>query len=245
MQVEQFDDTLHEMRAETEDFGRALAASADAILRSSAELPMPGSPIEAVARITATMVERVQAAEAKLEKATRESAELREKLEEARDNARRDPLTGLVNRRAFEEAYAEKIAAGETLCLAVADIDHFKSVNDRFGHAVGDRVIKAIASALTVICEGQVVARYGGEEFVVLFSGVDPGVARETLERARLTIESKRYKLRENDQPLGAVTVSAGLICAMPDESAQSAFQRADALLYLAKGAGRNVIKVE
>lgn len=244
MQVDSFDDTLGAIRTETQDFGRELAASADMIRRTHAEAAAPGGAIEQVARITAAMIERVQLAETKLERATRETQELREKLEEARDNARRDPLTDLANRRAFEEAYAKQAAAGETLCIAVCDVDHFKQVNDRFGHSVGDRVLKAIAGALSEACKGHLVARYGGEEFVVLFNGVDPGGARAILETARTTVENKRYKLRETDEPLGAVTFSGGLTLARAGESVQAAFGRADQLLYRAKGDGRNNVKV-
>lgn len=242
MQVEGFEDVVHDLHAETRIFGRDLAASAAAIRRSTQDPALVD--IDEIMRITVEMSERVQAAESRLEQATREAADLRDKLEEARDNARRDPLTDLPNRRAFEEAFAAKAAGGETLWLAVCDIDHFKSVNDRFGHAVGDRVLKAIGAALNEQCGDHFVARYGGEEFVVLFSGVDAGVARATMEAARAHIEAKRYKLRETDAPLGAVTMSAGLAPAQADDTARAVFNRADALLYKAKSDGRNCIRV-
>ena len=170
MQVEGFTDMMQAMRAETQDFGRDLAASAAAIRAEGG--------VDEVARIAAAMIERVHTAEERLEAATEEANELRAKLEEARDNARRDPLTDLPNRRAFEEAYAERALSGATLCLAMCDIDHFKAVNDRFGHAVGDRVLKAIAEALLKACDGHLVARYGGEEFAILFIGVERCGAR-------------------------------------------------------------------
>ena len=189
------------------------------------------------------MIERVRTAEERLESATREASELRKKLEEARDNARRDPLTELPNRRAFEEAYAAQTATGERICLAICDIDHFKSVNDRFGHAVGDRVLKAIAEALGIACSGHLVARYGGEEFAVLFAGVTLDKARAILDTARAAVAAKRYKLRENDAPLGEVTFSAGITVAQHDDSYHSLFKRADQLLYAAKSAGRNCLR--
>ncbi|MEI9850185.1 MAG: GGDEF domain-containing protein [Sphingomonas sp.] len=241
MQVEGFEDMVQAMRVETENFGRNLAASAEAITRSVASDP---TRLDEVARITATMLERVRLAESRLESATREASDLRKKLEEARDNARRDPLTNLPNRRAFEEAYAAQSASGEKICLAVCDVDHFKSVNDRFGHSVGDRVLKAIAETLTHSCAGHLVARYGGEEFAVLFTGVEIDAARVTLETARATVASKRYRLRESDAPLGEVTFSAGLTRAVPEDSCQTAFQRADALLYAAKEGGRNCLRI-
>jgi diguanylate cyclase len=238
MQVEGFEDMVHAMRAETEVFGRDLAASAEAISKSAT------SGTDEVGRLTVAMLERVRSAESRLESATREASDLRKKLEEARDNARRDPLTDLPNRRAFEEAYAAQVASGEKVCIAVCDVDHFKSVNDRFGHAVGDRVLKAIADALTHACAGQLVARYGGEEFAVLFAGIEIDAARVTLDTARASVAAKRYRLRESDAPLGEVTFSAGLTRVAGEDNYQGAFQRADQLLYAAKEAGRNCVRV-
>lgn len=237
MQVDGFTDMVVAMRAETEDFGRDLAASADA-MRNAAAVP------DDVVRLTGAMLDRVRTAESRLEAATHEASELRAKLEEARDNARRDPLTDLPNRRAFEEAFATGVKKGERLCVAVCDVDHFKQVNDRFGHAVGDRVLKAIAEALTTACTGQMVARYGGEEFAILFTGVDRVTALNTLELARKAVAAKRYRLRESDQPLGEVTFSAGLTCAEQGEGLGTVFGRADKLLYAAKDAGRNQLQI-
>lgn len=242
MQVEGFEDMVSAMRLETEGFGRDLAATADAIARSAGP-ENAAIMVGEVGRITATMLDRVRTAEARLESATREASELRQKLEEARDNARRDPLTDLPNRRAFEEAFAARGGSDEPLCIAVCDIDHFKSVNDRFGHAVGDRVLKAIAEALREACAGHVVARYGGEEFAILFAGIDLGEARAMLDRARVHVAGKRYRLRESDAPLGEITFSAGLTQATHEEAYATLFQRADALLYQAKSAGRNCLR--
>jgi len=224
MQVEGFTDMMQAIRA-------------DAIRNADGALG-----IAEVVRLTGAMLDRVRSAEDRLEAATHEASELRAKLEEARDNARRDPLTDLPNRRAFEEAFAASIAAGEQLCVAVCDIDRFKSVNDRFGHAVGDRVLKAIATALVDGCPGHFVARYGGEEFAILFTGVEREAARATLDKAREAVAGKRYRLRESDEPLGAVTFSAGLTAVQPGETLGAVFGRADALLYAAKDGGRNVL---
>lgn len=240
MQVEGFQDMVNAMRAETEGFGRDLAASADAIRKSGTALG--GATLEEVSRITAAMVERVHHAEARLESATREASELRDKLEEARDNARRDPLTDLPNRRALEEAFAAQSTAGGLLHIAVCDVDHFKGVNDRFGHAVGDRILRTIADVLQNGCSGHLVARYGGEEFAILFSGIDLHAATMMLDAARATVAAKRYRLRESDAPLGEITFSAGVTSVGQGESFATSFQRADALLYRAKEGGRNCV---
>jgi diguanylate cyclase len=241
MQVEGFEDIMNAMRAETEGFGRDLAASAEAINRKREIGENP--TLDEVAQLTATMLERVRAAEERLDTATREASDLRKKLEEARDDAARDPLTQLPNRRAFEEAFEAQSKKSARLCVAVCDVDHFKSVNDRFGHAVGDGVLRAIASALSDVCKGHLVARYGGEEFAVLFSGLDLSKARATLDAARAQVQRKRYRLRNSDQPLGEVTFSAGITVANEQESYMSVYQRADGLCYAAKAAGRNRIE--
>lgn len=244
MQVEGFADMVTAMRAETADFGRNLAASAEAISRSAEIKEDDGVALDQVAQITAAMLARVRSAEEQLENATREASDLREKLEEARDNARRDPLTQLPNRRAFEEAFAARSANRDRMCIAVCDVDHFKSVNDRFGHAVGDRVLKAIAEALSQSCVGELVTRYGGEEFAILFSDATLERAQETLEAARVFVQTKRYKLRDSDEPLGEITFSAGLTPVAEGEMHQTAFHRADRLLYQAKSAGRNCVQI-
>ncbi|WP_312026748.1 diguanylate cyclase [Sphingomonas endolithica] len=237
MQVEGFADMMEQMRAETQGFGRDLAASADT-LRDT-----PALGADQVARLTAAMLARVRSAESRLQAATAEVNDLRVKLDEARDNARRDALTGLPNRRMFEEAYAERMSRPGGTCIAVCDVDHFKAVNDRFGHAVGDRVLKAIAETLSLCCDGHLVTRYGGEEFAVLFSGVDSAKALKTLEAARKALAAKRYRVRGSDVPLGELTFSAGMTTAAANESLTTAFGRADRLLYGAKQAGRNQLK--
>lgn len=241
MQVEGFEDMVRSMHAEARGFGQDLAASAAAIHRSRES--DSASMVDEVALLTASMIDRIHRAEARLEQATSEASELRSKLEEARDNARRDPLTDLPNRRAFEEAFSARAQTGEPVLIAVCDVDHFKSVNDRFGHAVGDRVLRAIGAELQKGCSGHLVARHGGEEFAVLFADIDRGAAFALLEAAREAVADKRYRLRETDAPLGEVTFSAGIAETIPGEDLIAAFQRADTLLYAAKNGGRNQVR--
>ncbi|MBR0553205.1 GGDEF domain-containing protein [Stakelama marina] len=243
MQVAGFEDMVHRMRSETADFGKDIEASTAALRESSAETGR--ITVDNIVEIAANMVERVEIAEGRLEAATREAADLRSQLEEAQDNARRDPLTELPNRRAFEEAFAELDATDSSACLAVCDVDHFKDVNDRFGHAVGDRVLRAIGAQLAESCSGHLVARYGGEEFAVLLSGVGSARAKEIIESARQAIAAKRYRQRETHEPLGEITVSAGLTEIGSGETFAQVFQRADELLYRAKLEGRNCLHLD
>lgn len=230
-QLRDFAGLMAKMRDETSGFGRDLAATAG-------ELSHAGGGD--ILRLTAAMLERVRTAEARLEQANTEAETLREQLEAARGDARSDALTGLPNRRALLEDFAASSASGTPLCLAVCDVDHFKRINDRFGHPVGDRVLRAIGTALAETCGGAFVTRYGGEEFAVLFRGGTLAGAIDIMECARAVVAAKRYKMRADDTPLGSVTFSAGLVAVESGEEFETAFDRADALLYAAKSAGRN-----
>lgn len=238
-QVDGFATMMREIQDETRDFGRDLAQSAAAIERAprgAAEL----AGIDEIARITGAMLGRIHDAEVRLAQATIETDALRTKLAEANDTARRDVLTGLPNRRAFDEAFAARDPAAGPFCLALCDIDRFKRINDDHGHAVGDRVLSAIARSLAAECDGHLVVRYGGEEFAILLRGVDLVDAAEELDRVRSVIAGKRFRDRETDRSLGEVTVSMGITAVHHDEPGADAFARADRLLYTAKADGRD-----
>lgn len=235
-QVNDFADTVRSIHAETSGFGRDLVASA-AAMRDAASTAM----VDEVARLTGTMIERVRSTEVRLAEAQRETDELREALDEARGSARRDPLTDLANRRAFDEAFAA-LAPDAPVAIAVCDIDHFKRVNDEFGHAVGDRVLKAIAQTLASECECGLVARYGGEEFALLFTGTAIADVAAVLDRARSAVAARRFRVRETAMSLGTVTLSGGFAVGVAVSGQHAILARADAALYRAKAAGRNRI---
>jgi diguanylate cyclase len=228
-QVEEFARMMRDIHDQTRGFGRDLAEHAAEMERSES--------VADLARITGAMLARVHEAEHRLEHAARETDELRAKLEEARATARVDPLTGLPNRRAFEEAFAARRSPS---FLALCDVDRFKRINDGFGHEVGDRVLSAIADSLRVACAGHVVARQGGEEFVVLITGGGLDAACALMEQARESLATKRFRSRETDALIGRVTMSVGLTAVPAGETLEDAFARADHQLYAAKAAGRD-----
>jgi diguanylate cyclase (GGDEF)-like protein len=161
----------------------------------------------------------------------RTEAHLLERLSE------RDPLTGMLNRRALEDRFAMLRAEGFTT-LGVIDLDHFKHVNDTHGHAVGDRVLKAVAQVLQQDAD-TLAFRMGGEEFLMLLRG------RDAVRRAENRRQALSARIAEQVDGLdGLVTASMGLIevpaSAMPNASLQELYTRADQLLYEAKQAGRN-----
>lgn len=236
-QVDGFASMMRAMQDETRGFGRDLAQSAAAIERG------PNiAGLDEIARITGSMLHRIRDAEVRLAAATSETETLRTKLAEANDTARRDSLTGLPNRRAFEEAFAGRDPDGGPYCLALCDIDRFKRINDEHGHAVGDRVLSAIGRALAEECGGHLVVRHGGEEFAVLLSGTNLVAATATLDAARAAIATKRFRNRETDRALGQITVSIGVTAVQIGDLAEAALDRADQLLYTAKANGRDQV---
>lgn len=169
----------------------------------------------------------------------------RAEVEQARQDARRDPLTRLGNRREAElrwpELMAEAERQGSSLAVAVLDLDDFKSVNDRHGHATGDAVLIRVAALLRENTRAaDLVARTGGEEFLLVLPDTPPGRAAEVCERLRERIAAHDWT---GLAPGLAVTVSIGLTQAPPFDAPQL-LARADAALYRAKGAGRNRIVV-
>ncbi|HTU13325.1 MAG TPA: GGDEF domain-containing protein [Allosphingosinicella sp.] len=235
-QVEQFAAIVEAQRADAQSYGADLAAGADRL--------ESGEGVATLVAITRAMAERTKHAEQQLTAARDETRQLRVKLAEVGEEARSDALTGLPNRRAFEEKLVELQESGTGLSLAICDIDNFKRVNDSYGHAVGDRVLKAVAKTLKDNCEGHMVARLGGEEFVILFPGLEPDAAGRILDEARDILSDRQFRVRETDEPLGQVTFSGGVARDNhPDGS--PALQRADALLYAAKNGGRNQVFCE
>lgn len=154
-----------------------------------------------------------------------------------------DYLTGLPNRRTLHHRGAvafERALAGDTqFAVALIDIDHFKSINDRFGHDVGDQALRHIGHALAGACrDGEMVARQGGEEFVVLLDGADAEQALIAGERLRRMVEASPYD--DDARPL-ALTVSIGVATiSAADSGFEHLLSRADQALYRAKAEGRN-----
>ena len=239
-EMEAFARLIDETRTQTQSYGRDLEHSASTLSDMN-----PSAPVAEIIRFTGEMIARTRATERRLEEATWEARSLREKLESAREEARSDLLTELPNRRAFEAEYGALTGEDHPVSLALCDIDHFKSINDSHGHAVGDRVLRALARTLEEMCRGHMVARLGGEEFVILFKGLGSQDAVEFVERSRAAIAEKRFKVRETDSPLGTVTFSAGVAAVAPGEPMEAALRRADGLMYQAKEGGRNRIEAE
>lgn len=190
--------------------------------------------------IVTRMIEQSLDTQTRLTAAMDEVKALREELEAARHDAQRDELTGLANRRAIDGYLGELAAKGEPRIIALCDIDHFKSVNDRYGHAAGDRVLTAFADVVAeAVRSRDVIGRLGGEEFAIVLSGVTEAHAKQVAERIVEAVEAGR--LPEDGQSIG-VTVSIGVAHSTrrPTSRFEDLLAVADEALYRAKKAGRN-----
>lgn len=157
--------------------------------------------------------------------------------------SRTDELTGLPNRRVFNDELARSLAGwrdcGIPFSLVLADIDRFKSVNDSFGHLAGDTVLADVARALqAAVRANDVVARFGGEEFALLLPNTDAAGAQQVAERVRQLVETARFVF---DSALISVTVSCGATIVLQGDDAETLLKRCDAALYAAKHEGRNM----
>jgi len=189
-------------------------------------------------QIVNAMVQRTRGVEAQLREASREIEDLRQQVEASRDDAQRDALTGLLNRRGAMQQISSRRKSASGV-IGMCDVDHFKSINDRFGHGVGDRVLKGVAVSLADSVEVHPVARWGGEEFLVIMEGVTREAAFALLERGRRDLEARTFRLSDPHEPLGLVTMSVGL-AELNGRAVSEAIEAADRMLYAAKHAGRN-----
>lgn len=182
----------------------------------------------------------------KLQKMEKESEQLKQQLETERQQTLRDALTGIPNRLAYDERIEIELARfkriKEAFALMVWDVDYFKKINDTYGHASGDRVLKVIANLLSKqIRESDFIGRYGGEEFVIILPNTDLDGARQLAEKLRATVEQAEFHFRETPVK---ITASCGIALVNEHDSVESVFGRADTALYAAKAAGRNNYQV-
>lgn len=225
-------------------FGSALEQWSEG-LGMAATTSVVGSGIDLLLSGTREMQGAIATLQQRLDASRLEIERLQQEVNRAREAALADELTGLTNRRGFDQALSACLAAetanAEGTCLLLADIDHFKQVNDTYGHLVGDKVLRAVAQILKASVKGKdTAARFGGEEFVVLLPDTDIDGARALAEKLRLTIERSRIRRSDNQQEIARITVSFGIASHCVGESANDFISRADNALFLSKRRGRN-----
>ena len=186
--------------------------------------------------------EKLEMLQARLSEMEKEASQARRVIEEHKRRATHDGLTGLPNRDAYqhrlEEELARKARYGGALTLVVADVDHFKRINDNYGHLAGDKVLQLLAKALRKsLRDVDFVGRYGGEEFVILMPETNAEEALAATEKLRTRVEASPFNFRKERVP---ITMSFGISEFHALEDAETVFERADKALYRAKDEGRN-----
>ena len=200
--------------------------------------------IQALAAETRRMQESNAKLTSELASKGSELKEISNKLASVRSEAMLDPLTGLVNRRGFQNAIDQALARGPTglqgWALLMVDIDHFKKVNDTHGHLLGDKVLQAVARVLKNCIKGRDMAvRLGGEEFAIVLPDTTPHGALSLAEDIRQTVSRGTIK-RNDGGVIGNVTISIGVAAYKVTETLEHWIERADQALYASKGTGRN-----
>jgi diguanylate cyclase len=192
-----------------------------------------------------SMREETQRLSDELEGKQSEKKNVEDRLSQVDGDTRLDTMTGVGNRRAFDQELKAAIqhcrADGIALSLVMTDIDHFKSINDTYGHQIGDEVLKMLARIIrSSVRNSDVACRYGGEEFAIIMAKADLDTAKSVAERIRKRFESRRISIKLSGQSLGRVTASFGIAELRIGDDVQTLTQRADRKLYAAKAAGRN-----
>lgn len=215
-------------------------------LTTEEHLPPEQQPTAWAAVVLRTVAEIVQVNERlqhRLQQAEEKLHQQSEQIQNHMAEARTDPLTGLPNRRAFDDELVRRLAEwqrkGALFCLLLVDIDHFKELNDRHGHPVGDYVLRQLAEVLvTVLREMDMAARIGGEEFAILLPSTNLPDGMRVAQRVRAAVADCRFEIVPGQ--MAKMTISLGLTTVRPGDHPLLILRRADQALYTAKRAGRD-----
>ena len=238
---------LTEVGKSTEKYGAALATASGSLndAASGADITDVTDVIKDILSETHIMGGQVRDLQQKVAESQSEILSLREDLEASQRKAMTDGLTGLANRRSFDESINRLVAVSRAdsspLSLIICDIDHFKLLNDTHGHQTGDQVLRLIGRTLTDCTKGRdVAARYGGEEFALILPETDIRGAQSLAETLRKTLATRKLAKKGSNETLAAVTMSFGVTEQIIGEPVETFINRADAHMYQAKHEGRN-----
>jgi diguanylate cyclase len=215
-------------------------------LAASSNIESVMQAVSSIISETRSLVTETNQFETQLLSSTEEVEKLKEELSYARQEAMLDPLTGVMNRRGFDQTLKSMISEVDhqragNFCLVLMDIDKFKEINDNHGHLLGDKVLRAVAELLTRHTKGKdACARFGGDEFAILLPDIGSNNAYNLAEYLRTVIEKIVLKRPNTGNVVGGISVSAGVAAFRMGESDEDFLNRCDQALYRSKSLGRN-----
>jgi len=242
--LDEFEGLANSAGQDTKEYGRSLQTCGD-LLSLNIDTEALHSLIRTLAAETQRMQESNTALSQRLETTQRDLLELKEHFAVIQSESLLDPLTRLNNRRGFQHGIEEILAGrpdGFAGCaMLMGDIDHFKTVNDKHGHLLGDKVLQTVAEILrSCIKERDTAARYGGEEFAILLMDTPSRGALALAEQIRKTVAQGRIRRTNRNETIDGVTISLGVAAYRPGETLEQWIARADRALYESKRRGRN-----
>lgn len=232
----------------TQQFSSDLQDASQSVAGLSGDNDASAKLLGSLADIAQSAIARSAELEKDLSTASQKIEKLQSSIESIAEDAKTDFLTKLNNRRYFDSTITQLISAAESedtpLCMIVADIDHFKVFNDKWGHPVGDQVLKLVADVLQENVKGQdLLSRYGGEEFALALPNTSLEDAMKVADNIRVAVTKRKLINRSNNQSLGRVSMSFGVAALRDNWPAEKLYKAADSALYEAKENGRNRVE--
>lgn len=231
------------IQSSTSEYNDTLAGATKTLEAAESEEEIEKS-LKIIVAETGRILEENILLEEKLNQSTEVIEHLQKDIDEIRREATTDGLTGLMNRRSFDDALVSMVGdENSVFTLLMVDIDHFKSFNDNYGHQVGDQVLRLVARTLSECIKGKdIPARYGGEEFTIILPDTELKHGIIVAENLRRAVATKEVVNRNTGERLGRITMSVGIAEYQRGESPEDLLERSDAALYTAKHNGRNQV---
>ena len=235
---------VEQVNADAKGFDDNISKHANTLLETS-DPAATSLVLQQILQDTRDMVRNNLDLQTRMQETNNEIQQVKKELESVKAIAEKDALTGLKNRGSFDQKVDSTVYGKQqdNSFLIILDIDHFKRVNDNFGHLVGDRVIRYVSALLLqIIGKDKHIARFGGEEFAIILHNENKESITSLCNKVRIAMGNSKLQRKDSGETIGQVTLSVGITQLNSDDSVESFIGRADKALYEAKETGRNKV---